>query len=175
MSHRLSEQQVSLGRFPDRLVEPFDLRSLLEAQPVVLPTAETGVRIGFDALTDRLGVRPQIAAEVDDMAMMRLLAHDGVGLAVLPPIVVQDELSSGRLIEADRLPGISETFFAVTLKRRLPNPLVVELLERPKQSSAAFASAKPKSTGRGSVEGPRPETARPCRRGPVRSAGVLSP
>ena len=66
MSHRLSEQQVSLGRFPDRLVEPFDLRSLLEAQPVVLPTAETGVRIGFDALTDRLGVRRQIAAEVDD-------------------------------------------------------------------------------------------------------------
>lgn len=66
------------------------------------------------------------------MAMMRLLARDGVGLAVLPPIVVQDELSSGRLIEADRLPGISETFFAVTLKRRFPNPLVVELLERPK-------------------------------------------
>ncbi len=66
------------------------------------------------------------------MAMMRLLTRDGVRLAVLPPIVVQDELSSGRLIEADRLPGISETFFAVTLKRRFPNPLVVELLERPK-------------------------------------------
>jgi LysR family transcriptional activator of nhaA len=133
VSHRLSEQQVSLVGIPERLVAPFDLRSLLETQPVILPTAETGVRIGFDALTDRLGVRPQIAAEVDDMAMMRLLARDGVGLAVLPPIVVQDELSSGRLIEADRLPGISETFFAVTLKRRFPNPLVVELLERPKQ------------------------------------------
>lgn len=133
VSHRLSEQQVSLVGIPDRLVAPFDLRSLLETQPVILPTAETGVRIGFDALTDRLGVRPQIAAEVDDMAMMRLLARNGVGLAVLPPIVVQDELFSGRLIEADRLPGISETFFAVTLKRRFPNPLVVELLERPKQ------------------------------------------
>jgi len=133
LSHRLSEQQVSLVGIPDRLVAPFDLRSLLETQPVILPTAETGVRIGFDALTDRLGVRPQIAAEVDDMAMMRLLARDGVGLAVLPPIVVQDELCSGRLIEADRLPGICETFFAVTLKRRFSNPLVVELLERPKQ------------------------------------------
>ena len=64
---------------------------------------------------------------------MRLLARDGVGLAVLPPIVVQDALSSGRLIEADRLPGISETFFAVTLMRRFPNPLVIELLERPKK------------------------------------------
>jgi LysR family transcriptional activator of nhaA len=131
VSHRLSEQQVSLVGTPDRLVAPFDLKGLLETQPVILPTAETGVRIGFDALTDRLGIRPQIAAEVDDMAMMRLLARDGVGLAVLPPIVVQDELSSGRLIEADRLPGISETFYAVTLKRRFPNPLLAELLERP--------------------------------------------
>ena len=131
VSHRLSEQPVSLVGPPDRLIAPYDLRSLLETQPVILPTPDTGVRIGFDALTDRLGIRPQIAAEVDDMAMMRLLARDGVGLAVLPPIVVQDELSSGRLIEADRLPGISETFYAVTLKRRFPNPLLAELLERP--------------------------------------------
>lgn len=131
VSHRLSEQPVSLVGPPDRLIAPYDLKSLLETQPVILPTPDTGVRIGFDALTDRLGIRPQIAAEVDDMAMMRLLARDGVGLAVLPPIVVQDELSSGRLIEADRLPGISETFYAVTLKRRFPNPLLAELLERP--------------------------------------------
>ncbi|MBT8459540.1 MAG: LysR family transcriptional regulator [Boseongicola sp.] len=131
VSHRLSEQQVSLVGTPDRLVPPFDLKGLLETQPVVLPTADTGVRIGFDALCDRLDLRPQVAAEVDDMAMMRLLARDGVGLAVLPPIVVQDELSNGRLIEADRLPGISETFYAVTLKRRFPNPLLAELLERP--------------------------------------------
>ena len=131
VSHRLSEQQVSLVGTPDRLEPNMDLKALLETQPVILPTAETGVRIGFDALCDRLDLRPQIAAEVDDMAMMRLLARDGVGLAVLPPIVVQDELSSGRLIEADRLPGISETFYAVTLKRRFPNPLLTELLERP--------------------------------------------
>ncbi len=131
VSHRLSEQPVSLVGPPDRLIAPFDLKSLLETQPVILPPPDTGVRIGFDALTDRLGIRPQIAAEVDDMAMMRLLARDGVGLAVLPPIVVQDELSSGRLVEADRLPGISETFYAVTLKRRFPNSLLAELLERP--------------------------------------------
>jgi len=63
--------------------------------------------------------------------MMRLLARDGAGLAVLPPIVVQDELSSGRLLEVDRLPGISETFYAVTIKRRFPNPLLADLLDQP--------------------------------------------
>lgn len=131
VSHRLSEQPVSLVGTPERLAGPRDLRDLLASQPVILPTADTGVRIGFDALADRLGLRPQIAAEVDDMAMMRLLARDGAGLAVLPPIVVQDELSSGRLLEFDRLPGISETFYAVTIKRRFPNPLLANLLDQP--------------------------------------------
>ncbi|WP_372991265.1 substrate-binding domain-containing protein, partial [Sulfitobacter sp.] len=105
------------------------LSELLARLPFILPTSDTGVRIGFDALTERLGIRPQIAAEVEDMAMMRLLAREGVGLAVLPPIVVQDELSTGKLVEADRLQGIGETFFAVTLSRRFPNTILSELLK----------------------------------------------
>ncbi|ABD54177.1 LysR family transcriptional regulator [Jannaschia sp. CCS1] len=129
VSHRLSEQPVSLVGTPALLGDTPDLNDLLAHQPIILPTADTDVRIGFDALTERIGIRPQIVAEVEDMAMMRLLAREGVGLAVLPPIVVQDELKTGRLIEADRLPGIGETFYAVTLTRRFPNPLLSELLE----------------------------------------------
>ncbi|SLN52831.1 Transcriptional activator protein NhaR [Roseovarius gaetbuli] len=129
VSHRLSEQPVSLVGTPELLGGISGLNDLLAGLPIILPTSDTGVRIGFDALTERLGIRPQIAAEVEDMAMMRLLARDGVGLAVLPPIVVQDELTNGRLIEADRLPGIGETFFAVTLSRRFPNPVLSDLLE----------------------------------------------
>ncbi len=129
ISHRLSEQPVSLVGTPERLRGKSDLAELVAKQPVILPTADTGIRIGFDAWIDRLGIRPQIGAEVDDMAMMRLLARQGVGLAVLPPIVVQDELTSGRLQEAGRLPDIGETFYAVTITRRFPNPILAELLE----------------------------------------------
>ena len=129
VSHRLSEQPVSLVGTRDLLGQGGSLPDLLAAQPVILPTAETGIRIGFDAWVERQGLRPQIAAEVDDMAMMRLLARAGVGLAVLPPIVVQDELTSGHLIEAGRLPGVGEAFYAVTIRRRFPNPVLAELLE----------------------------------------------
>jgi len=128
VSHRLSEQPVSLVGKTELLGKDPVLGDLLSSQPIILPTADTSVRIGFDALTERLGIRPQIAAEVEDMAMMRLLAREGVGLAVLPPIVVQDELNNGRLVEAVRLPGIGETFYAVTLTRRFPNPILAELL-----------------------------------------------
>ncbi len=50
--------------------------------PVILPAAESSIRTGSDVFIDRLGIRPQIAAEVDEMAMMTLLAREGMGLAV---------------------------------------------------------------------------------------------
>ncbi len=86
--------------------------------------------MGFDALLDRLGVTPNIAAEVDDMAMMRLLAREGIGLAVLPPIVVRDELASGALVEAEQLSELTEAFYGVSVERRFPNALLSELLHQ---------------------------------------------
>jgi LysR family transcriptional activator of nhaA len=133
VSHRLAEQPASLVGTPERLRQGGSLAELLRSHPFILPTAESSVRTGFDALTDRLGVRPQIVAEVDDMAMLRLLTREGIGLAVLPPIVVKDELDDGLLVEAARLPDIAETFYAVTIERRFPNPLLRALL-RPAES-----------------------------------------
>ena len=129
VAHRLAEQPVSLVGTPARLCSSSkDLAALLAAQPVLLPTADSEVRRGFDALMDRLGIRPQIAAEVEDMAMLRLLAREDAGLAVLPPIVVRDEIAAGTLVEVEQLHGITAGFYAITLNRRFPNPLLRELL-----------------------------------------------
>ena len=128
VTHRLAEQRVSLIGLADQVQPVNDLPALLATRPLILPTRETSLRVGFDALADRLDIRPQIAAEVDDMAMMRLLTREGIGLAVMPPIVVKDELESGYLVEAVRLTDIAETFYAITIERKFPNPLVKELL-----------------------------------------------
>ena len=45
-------------------------------------------------------------------------------LQVVPPIVVKDELDTGVLVEIAELPELAETFFAITLSRRFPNPLL---------------------------------------------------
>lgn len=129
-AHSLGEQPVSLVGTPDRIARETDLHRLLATQPLIVPTPESGLRNGFDALVERMAVRPNLAAEIDDMAMMRVLAREDVGLAVLPPIVVTDELASGRLVEAGTLPGIMESFAAITLRRRFPNPVLGPLLAK---------------------------------------------
>ena len=89
---------------------------------------DSSLRAAFDALAARYAITPLIAAEADDMAMLRLLAREDAGLAVIPPIVVRDELSSGLLVEVAQLDGIREHFLAVTRERRFPNPLLAEVM-----------------------------------------------
>lgn len=135
--HHLADQPVSLIGTPQRVGHGLSLAELLASQALLLPTMETAIRGAFDALVARLGVVPNIAAEVDDMAMIRLLAREDAGLAVIPPIVVQDELAAGRLVEAHRLPGIAEVFLAVTLDRRFPNSLLKTLFAPQEVRSAS--------------------------------------
>ena len=128
-SHLLAEQPVSLVGAPQwkkkRLRFPEDLGDL----PMILPSLESNTRAGFDRLMAAAGVRPQIVAEVDDMAMIRLLAREGGALALVPPVVVRDEIEAGILVETHRIPQIRETFYAITPHRRFPNPLVAELVK----------------------------------------------
>lgn len=128
-SHELGAQEVSLvapltADVPDSLRFPDDLADV----PVVLPSLDSEVRQAFDRQLELAGVRPIVLAELDDMALLRLFARESGALTLVPPVVVKDEIASGLLVERCRIHGIEESFYAVTLGRRFPNPLVAELL-----------------------------------------------
>jgi LysR family transcriptional regulator, transcriptional activator of nhaA len=129
-SHLLADQPVSLVGAPKwkrkRLRFPADFGDV----PVILPSMDSNTRAAFDQLTAAAGARPRILAEVDDMAMLRLLAREGEGLALVPPVVVRDEIESGVLVETHRIPQIRETFYAITPSRRFPNQLVGDLVRQ---------------------------------------------
>ena len=127
-SQPISDQSVSLVGTPARLADDADLATLLRDNPMIVPTEDSPVRAGFDRLCARLAISPTLAAEVDDMAMMRLLAREDIGLAVLPPIAVRNELDTGMLVESRHQMGLSESFHAVTVARKFPNPLLDRLL-----------------------------------------------
>lgn len=126
VAHRLAEQPVAIHGPPERL-NHLSLKALLSSESFILPT-ETAIRAGFIGLCDRLGVTPRIAADVDDMAMVRLLAREGAGLAVAPSVVVADELAAGRLATARFPLNIVESFYAITLRRSFPHPLLDRLI-----------------------------------------------
>lgn len=126
IAHRIAGQPVGLYGVADRLRHA-SLRDLLSQEPVILPT-ESSIRTGFDSLIAKLGIEPRIAAEVDDMAMVRLLARDGVGVAAAPAVVLTDELEQGILHEAPFPLDIIESFYAIVANRSFPHPCLDALL-----------------------------------------------
>ena len=128
-SHLLEKQPVALIGRKTRKRTKFRFPDDLSGTPLLLPTPDSELRTAFDLMLERAGVRPTIAAEVDDMAMLRLLAREGAGLALVPPVVVKNELERGLLEVRHRIPEIQEHFYAITPSRRFPNPLVGEMLK----------------------------------------------
>ncbi|MEX1117708.1 MAG: LysR family transcriptional regulator [Terrimicrobiaceae bacterium] len=132
--HLLAEQPVSLVGPARKRRKKFRFPEDLESMPVQLPGLESHLRVEFDRVMDLAGIRPLIAAEVDDMTMLRLLAREGHALTLVPPVVVADELKQGTLREWCRIPEISEKFYAVVPMRKKPNPLVHALLKADSRS-----------------------------------------
>lgn len=130
-SRRIARQPVSLVGRPLAPGRSFRFPDDLTEWPLMLPGRDSEIRVSFDLLCEQLGVRYRLRAEVDDMALLRLLARDAEGVALVPSVVVQDELRSGRLVEYVVVPGLQEQFYAITVPRRFEQPLLRELLRRP--------------------------------------------
>lgn len=145
-SRRVAKQAVSIvGRRRARFRYPDDLGTV----PMILPGPDSAVRGEFDALCEQLGVKVSIVAEVDDMATMRLLVRDTGAVALLPTVVVRDELRSGVLAELCVVPDLLETFHAITVDRQFQHPLIKVLLARDEEELlAADIMREPERTGR---------------------------
>ena len=128
---RVARQPVSLVGKPLGKGKAFRFPQQLADEPLLLPGRDSDIRAGFDVLCDQLGLRYQVLAEVDDMAMLRLLARDSGHVALVPSIVVQDELRSGKLQEYCVVPNLHENFYAITVQRHFEPPLLKTLLKRP--------------------------------------------
>lgn len=128
-SQLLARQPVSviapqaLAHLPSQVDESY------RAQRWVVPSYASPLRAAFESFCTQHELAPDIVAEADDMAMLRLLARDSGALAVMPAVVVRDELLSGLLSKRFELPNSFENFYAVTLTRKYQHPLLPTLLQ----------------------------------------------
>lgn len=128
---RIARQQVSLVGQPRSVkAKSFQFPDDLQGMSLILPSKESELRGAFDLLCEKNRIRITALAEVDDMAMVRVLARASASPAVVPTVVVRDELRDGTLEEYCRLPGLYENFFAINVKRQYEHPLIHGLFER---------------------------------------------
>ncbi len=125
---RIARQSVCIVGPPRGHGKPLQFPKELNAQALVVPGPSSDIRSHFDLWCEKCGVNIKIYAEIDDMALLRLLARDSGALAVVPEVVVQDELRSGQLIKYGTVPRVFESFYAITAQRKSPSNVLKRLL-----------------------------------------------
>ena len=125
---RIARQSVCLVGPPLRSGRRFRFPEDLADAALLLPGRSSEIRSQFDLKCEELRIRPKISAEVDDMAMLRLLARDSGSVAVVPEVVVQDELEQGRVAKYCEVPELFENFYAITARRHFRPAVLNSLL-----------------------------------------------
>ncbi|MCU0625276.1 MAG: LysR family transcriptional regulator [Gemmatimonadaceae bacterium] len=137
-NHLLGESPIAVfaaSRLAASLSPGFP-RSLHRA-PMLMPAEGSPLRRHVDAWCQAHAIEPDVVAEVDDMALLQLLGHDGVG-AFCAPSVVTDEIERTFDVRAlGRLRGARERFYAVSTERRIRHPAVLAIADAARARLAA--------------------------------------
>ncbi len=99
----------------------------LEGVPALLPSDHTSMRWSLDRWFDSVGVRPQIVAEFDDSALIKVFGSDGLGFFAVHNIIAEQISARYGVQEIGRTDERSERFYAITTDRKLKHPAVVAL------------------------------------------------
>ena len=99
----------------------------LQDAPALLPAEGTALRRALDAWLARAGVRPVLAGEFDDSALMMAFGARGLGVFAAPRVLEEEVRTQYGVSVIGRAEDVRETFYAITVERRLRHPAVVTL------------------------------------------------
>ena len=102
----------------------------LDGAPALLPTDNTGLRRALEQWFRDIRVRPNVLAEFEDSAMMKVMAADGKGFTVLPSLVADEAVARYKFHIIGETTKCRVQFYAITGERRLHHPAVVKITEQ---------------------------------------------
>ena len=104
------------------------LEENLEERPLYIPGKSFEARPELEAYLDRLNSSVRIAGEIDDIALLRILALRSGAIVALPEMGVLNDIESRDIAVLARLTKIEQRFYAVTRQRKFPNAVVEKLI-----------------------------------------------
>lgn len=106
-----------------------DLSSIFKNSRVFLPSENLESRGDFDHFIEENKIQIDIAGEVDDLALLRLLALNGAGIVVIPRMGVINDIENKGLVVLHEFRNINQKYYAITRQKKFPNPLIAELVQ----------------------------------------------
>ena len=101
----------------------------LAVVPVLLPTDHAAMRARIDHWLERERIRPRIAGEFEDSALLSTFAATGMGVMPAPVSLGEHLAQTHGLVQVGSTPEVQEQFHLIYSARKVMHPLLTRLLE----------------------------------------------
>ncbi|MCD6060978.1 MAG: transcriptional regulator, LysR family, partial [Moraxellaceae bacterium] len=101
----------------------------LDDAPLLLPGLDSALRGPLLRWLNDAGVRPVIAGEFEDGALMKAFGQAGAGIFPVPAAIAAEVCAQLEVVELGRTDDLREQFHAITVERRLSHPASLAVIE----------------------------------------------
>lgn len=107
-----------------------DIKKVLTRKPLYLPALSFEIRPELDAFLETLKAPLHVAGEIEDIALLRLLALRSGAVVALPEMGVKSDIEAGELRVWGQAGKIEQRYYAITRQKIVPNRVIQGLIER---------------------------------------------
>lgn len=124
-SHELGGSDIGFYGVPDLAATVrTGFPGSLHGARVLLPSRSTALRARLDQWFETNNIRPMIAAEFDDSALMKTFARHGMGIFPASLAMAEDLQAVAGAELIGEVPGVREQYYAISNERRISHPAV---------------------------------------------------
>lgn len=121
----------------------------LSGLPLLVPTANAALRRGLEDWFERADLRPQLAGEFEDSALMKVVGQATATAFPAPAAIAADVCRLYGVREFGRTAAVRERYYAISAERRLKHPgvLAITSAARDELFGGVGAGASARSAG----------------------------
>lgn len=130
-THRLGECGLSFLAVPE-IAKKFrrGFPKSLNGAPMLLPTEHTAVRRSFNLWLDNHDIHPQIVAEFEDSALLKVFGQSGLGIVPIPTAIEKEVKKQYGMNLIGRLENVIDRFYAISVEKRVHHPAVLAIVKQ---------------------------------------------
>lgn len=129
-THLLGQCGVSFFAAPHLAAQYRDeFPKSLNGAPVILPTENNQLRRNLDQWFVERDLHPRVVGEFEDSALMKVFGQNGLGIFPAPSAIEQEMTARYGVENIGRADTVRESFYAISVERRLKHPGVVAMIE----------------------------------------------
>ncbi|MCX6926995.1 MAG: LysR substrate-binding domain-containing protein, partial [Verrucomicrobia bacterium] len=101
----------------------------LDGAPFLLPLQGSSLRRSLDQWFDSESIRPKLAGEFKDGALMKTFGQAGAGIFAGPRAIEEEIRDHYKVVTVGQIDSVTEHFYAISVERKVKHPAVLAICE----------------------------------------------